>query len=163
MQVGIDVTCILNNFGGHGLLFQRYCYLQKRPKFPFRPWTIVHGGQKLESAQIIHARRGRCEMHAHHFWWAWPLWFWRFCPFLSAIKNSQNFPLDHGLYSPWLSKNLIDWNWLRKFMQVGMNVSCMHTNFDGRGFSGFRDIATFKNGQVSLSDHGLTVHCCQKN
>ena len=47
-------------------------------------------------------------------------------------------------------------------MQVGMNVSCMHTNFDGCGFSGFRDIATFKNGQVSLSDHGLTVHCCQK-
>ena len=31
----------------------------------------------------------------------------------------------------------------------------MHTNFSGRGLSGFRAIATFKNGQISLSDHGL--------
>ena len=32
------------------LLF--FC-LQKRPKFPFRPWTIyiVHGGQKIKSPQ----------------------------------------------------------------------------------------------------------------
>ena len=29
----------------------------------------------------------------------------------------------------------------------------MHTNFDGHGFIGFRDIATFKNGQISFSDH----------
>ena len=40
-------------------------------------------------------------------------------------------------------------------MQVGGDVKCMHTNFDGHGFIGFRDIATFKNGQISLSDHGL--------
>ena len=26
-------------------------------------------------------------------------------------------------YSPWSSKNLIDWNWLKKFMQVGIDVS----------------------------------------
>ena len=25
-------------------------------------------------------------------------------------------------YSPWSSKNSIDWNWLKKFMQVGMDV-----------------------------------------
>ena len=30
----------------------------KWPKFPFGPWTIVHGGQKIESAQKIHASRG---------------------------------------------------------------------------------------------------------
>ena len=24
--------------------------LQKQPKFPFRPWTIVYGGQKIELA-----------------------------------------------------------------------------------------------------------------
>ena len=30
----------------------------KRPKFPFRPWAIVHGGQKIELAQKIHASRG---------------------------------------------------------------------------------------------------------
>ena len=30
----------------------------KQPKFPFGPWTIVHGGQKIELAQKIHASRG---------------------------------------------------------------------------------------------------------
>ena len=32
----------------------------------------------------------------------------------------------------------------------------MHTNFGGRSLSGFGDIATFKNGQISLSDHGYS-------
>ena len=58
-------------------------------------------------------------------------------------------------YSPWSSKNLIDRNRLKKFMLVGIDVKCMYTNFGGRGFSGFGDIATFKNGQISLSGHGL--------
>ena len=40
-------------------------------------------------------------------------------------------------------------------MQVGVDVKCIHTNFDGRGLSSFGDIATFKNGQISLSIHGL--------
>ena len=38
-------------------------------------------------------------------------------------------------------------------MQVGADVKCMHTNFGRRGFSSFGDIATFKNGQISPSDH----------
>ena len=42
-------------------------------------------------------------------------------------------------------------------MQVGIDVKCMHTDFGGYGLSGFRDIATFKNGQISLSGHGLQV------
>ena len=37
-------------------------------------------------------------------------------------------------------------------MLVGVDVKCMHTNFDGHGVIGFRDIATFKNDQISLSD-----------
>ena len=57
--------------------------------------------------------------------------------------------------SPWSSKNSIIWNQLKKFMQVEVNVLCMHTNFDGCRHSGFRDIATFKKGQISLSNHGL--------
>ena len=40
-------------------------------------------------------------------------------------------------------------------MQVGIDVTCMHTKFDGHGLSGFGDTATLKNGQISLSDHGL--------
>ena len=43
-------------------------------------------------------------------------------------------------------------------MQVEVNVLNMHTNFDGCRHSSFVDIATFKNGQISLSDHGLHVH-----
>ena len=39
-------------------------------------------------------------------------------------------------------------------MQVGVDVKCMHTNFGARDLSGFGDIATFKNGQISLSVHG---------
>ena len=40
-------------------------------------------------------------------------------------------------------------------MQVGIDVTCMFTNFGGNGYFGFGDIATFKNGQISLSDYGL--------
>ena len=40
-------------------------------------------------------------------------------------------------------------------MQVGIDVTCMQTIFGGCGCSGFRNIATLNNGQISLSDHGL--------
>ena len=72
----------------------------------------------------------------------------------ATLKNSQISlrPMD---YSPWSSKNLINRNQLKKFMQVGIDVTCMHTNFGGCGFSGFGDTATFKNGHISLSTHGL--------
>ena len=80
-------------------------------------------------------------MHAHQFWWAWPLRFWRYCYF----QKRPNFPF--GL---WMSKNLMIWNRLKKFMQVGIDVTCMHTNFVWRDISGFEDIATFKNGQISF-------------
>ena len=42
-------------------------------------------------------------------------------------------------YSPWSSKNLINRNRLKKFIQVGIDVKCMHTDFGGRGLSGFGD------------------------
>ena len=49
------------------------------------------------------------------------------------------FPFWGMDYSPWSSKNSIDRNWLKKFMQVGIDVKCMHTDFGGRGLSGFGD------------------------
>ena len=58
-------------------------------------------------------------------------------------------------YSPWSSKNLINRNRLKKFMPVGVDVACMYTNFGECGLLIFGDIATFKNRQISLSDHGL--------
>ena len=55
------------------------------------------------------------------------------------FKNGKISLSGHGLYSPWSSKNLIDWNRLKKFMHVGIDVKCMHANFGGRGLSGFGD------------------------
>ena len=70
-------------------------------------------------------------------------------------SKTAKFPFLTKGYSPWSSKNLINRNWFKKFMQVGIDVTCMYTNFGGRGLFGFGDIITFKNGQISLSDHGL--------
>ena len=69
--------------------------------------------------------------------------------------KTGNLPFLTMDYSPWSSRNLIDQNWLKKFMHVGVDVTCMCTDFGGRGYSSFRDTATLKNGQISLSDHGL--------
>ena len=52
-------------------------------------------------------------------------------------------------YSPWSSKNLIAKNRLKKVMQVGIDVTYMHTNFGGRDLFSFGGIGTFKNGQIS--------------
>ena len=49
----------------------------------------------------------------------------------------------------------MDRNWLKKFIQVGIDVTCMHANFGGCGFFAFGDITTFKNDQISLLGHGL--------
>ena len=46
-------------------------------------------------------------------------------------------PMDYN--SPWSSKNLIDRNELKKFLQVGIDVKFIHTNFGGCGLSGFGD------------------------
>ena len=46
-------------------------------------------------------------------------------------------------------------------MHISFDVTYMYTNFGGCDFSSFGDIATFKNGQFSLSTHGL-VHGHQK-
>ena len=71
------------------------------------------------------------------------------------LSKTVKFPFWGMDYSPWSSKNLMDRNRPKKFMQVGINVKFMHTNFGGRDLSSFGDIATFKNGQISLSTHGL--------
>ena len=63
---------------------------------------------------------------------------------LLPFKNSQFSRLGHGLYSPWSSKNLINRNQLKKFMQVGIDVKFMHTNFGVCDLSSFGDIATFQ-------------------
>ena len=60
MQVEVDVKCIETNFGGHGISsirdFVPFSSTFKTAKISL--WTIVHGGQKIELAQKIHASRG---------------------------------------------------------------------------------------------------------
>ena len=58
-------------------------------------------------------------------------------PLLSKTTNFPFRPMDY--YSPWSSKNSIDRNQLKNFMQLGIDVKCIHTNFGGRGLSGFGD------------------------
>ena len=60
-----------------------------------------------------------------------------------ATFKTANFPFRTMGYSPWSSKKLIDWNRLKKFMQVGIDVVCMYTNFGGRGLFGFEDFVIF--------------------
>ena len=65
------------------------------------------------------------------------------------LSKTTKFPFQPMDYSPWSSKNLIDGNWLKKFMQVEIGVKCMYNNFGGCSLSGFGDTA-FKNGQISM-------------
>ena len=71
------------------------------------------------------------------------------------LSKTAIFPFQTMDYSPWSSKKFNDRNWPKKFMQVGVDVTCMYIDFGGCDLSGFGDTATFKNGQISLSNHGL--------
>ena len=55
------------------------------------------------------------------------------------LSKTIKFPFQPMDYSPWSSKNIIDRNQPKKFMQVGIDVKCMYTNFGGCGLSGFGD------------------------
>ena len=63
---------------------------------------------------------------------------------------------DHWFSGPWSSKNLINQNWLKKFMQVCADVTCMHTNFGGCGLFGFRVMAPFNFDQNLRNRRGHT-------
>ena len=51
---------------------------------------------------------------------------------MATFQKRPNFPFM-------VIEKLIDRNWLKKFMQVEIDVKCMHTDFGGRGLSGFGD------------------------
>ena len=77
------------------------------------------------------------------------------------FKNGQISLSGHGLYSPWSQKNSIDRNRLKKFMQVGIDVKCMHTNFGGRGLSGFGDkisLWSIKVEKFNRSESAQKIH-----
>ena len=120
--------------------------LSKTANFPWSSKNLIDQNQLKKFIQIeidvtcIHTNFGGCDLYGFGD--------------IVTFKNSQFSLSDHG-YSPWSSKNLIDQNRLKKFMQVGIDVKCIHTNFGGCDLYGFEDIATFINGKFSLSDHGL--------
>ena len=58
---------------------------------------------------------------------------------IPQLSKTAKFPFRPMDYSPWSSKNLIDRNELKKFMQVGIDVKFIHTNSGGRGLFGFGD------------------------
>ena len=74
---------------------------------------------------------------------------------IQLLSKMAKFSFQTMGYSPWSPKNLINWNRLKKFIQVGIDVTCMYTYFGGHSYFGFEDTATLKNSQISLSDHGL--------
>ena len=147
MHVGIDVKCMHTNFGGCGLS-------SFGDIATFKNGQIVHGHPNIKSIGI--GPKNSCK---------YGLMTSACTPILVGVaypvseilllSKTAKFPLLTMDYSPWSSKNLIDRNRPEKFMQVGIDVKCMYTNFGGRGISSVGDIATFKNGQISPSDHGL--------
>ena len=63
MQVEVDLKRMQTNFGGRGISgfgdFASFSFAFKTAKISLQTMDyIVHGGQKIESAQKIHANRG---------------------------------------------------------------------------------------------------------
>ena len=81
---------------------------------------------------------------------------------IATFQKQPNFPFRAWtIYSPWSSKNLIDWNRLKKFTQVGIDVKCMHTDFGGCGLSGFGDkisLWSMKVEKFNLSESAQKIH-----
>ena len=152
MHVDIDVTCMYTNFGGCGLYSFGDTTTLKNGQISlsdhglYSPWSSKNLINRNLLKKFMHVDIDVTCMYTN----------FGGCVLFSfgdttTLKNGQ-ISLS---YSPWSPKNLIDQNQLKKFMQVDIDVTCMYTNFGRCALSGFGDIATLKNGQISLSDHGL--------
>ena len=153
MQICVDVTCMYTIFGGCDLfgfgdtttLKNSQISLSDHGLCPWSSKNLINRNWLKKFMQVgidvtcMYTNFGGCGLFGFGD--------------TATLKNGQISPSDH--YSPWSSKNLIYRNWLKKFMQVGIDVTCMYTNFGGCGLFSFGDTATLKNGQISSSDHGL--------
>ena len=133
--------------------FRRYGYLSKTAKFPFRGMDYSPLSSKIlidrnwlkkfmevvVDVKCMHTNFGGRDPSSFRD--------------MATSQKRPNFPFGHG--RPWSSKILIYRNRLKKFMQVGVDVTCMHNKFGGRGYFGFRDWLPLKNGQISLLGHEL--------
>ena len=133
-------------------LWLLFACLQKRPKFPFRPWTsknLIDWNQLKKFMQVgidvtcMYTNFGGRGLSS----------FGVMASFCLPSKTTK-ISLRTMDYSPWSSKNLINRNQLKKIMQVGIDVTCMHTNFGCHGLSGFGVMASFclpsKMAKISL-------------
>ena len=155
MQVGTDVKCMHTNFSGHACPGFRDIATFKNSKISlsdhglYSPWSSKNLIDRNWLNEFMQVGIDVTCMHTN----------FGGCPFLVSeillLSKTAKFPFLTMDYSPWSSKNSIDQNRLKKFMQVVIDVKYMRTNFSGRALPGFGDIATFKNGQISLSDYGL--------
>ena len=76
---------------------------------------------------------------------------------MATFQKRPNFPFGAWtIYSPWSWKNSIDQNQLEKFMQVGIDVKYMHTNFGRRGLSSFGDLQCL----FTIVSLGCTIMSC---
>ena len=155
MQVSIDVTCMYTNFGGRDFYSFGDTATFKNGQISlsahglYSPWSSKILIDRNRLKKFMHVGIDKLCMCTNFSGITSPVLK------ILLLSKTAKFPFLTMDYSPWSSKNLINRNRLKKFMLVGIDVTCMHTNFGGRVYSGFGDIATFKNGQISLSDHGL--------
>ena len=142
MQVGVDVTCIYTNlvvclsgFGDTTTL--------KNGQIPFltmdySPWSSKNLIDRNRLKKFMQVSIDVTCMYTN----------FEGCGFsvseIPLLSKTAKFPFLTMDYSPWSSKNLIDRNRLKKFMQVSIDVTCMYTNFGGCGLSGFGDTTTLK-------------------
>ena len=156
MQIGVDVTYMNTNFGGRDLFgfgdigtFKNGRISLSNHGLDYSPWSpknLIDRNRLKKFMQVGVDVTYMCTNFGGRDLFGFGD--------SGTFKNGQISLLTHG-HSPWSSKNLIDWNRLKKFLQISVDVTYMHTNFGGRNLFGFRDIGTFKNGQISLSTHGL--------
>ena len=126
----------------------------KTTKFPFQPMDYSPWSSKnlIDRNQLKNSCKYGLMSHA-----CTPILVGVSPPISEILLPSKTtkFPFQPMDYSPWSSKNLIDRNRLKKFMQVWIDVTCMYTDFGGYDLFSFGDTATLKNDQISLSTHGL--------
>ena len=160
MQIKVDVTCMYTNFGGcdpssfgdTATLKNGQISLSDHGPFPtmdYSPWSsknLIDRNRLKKLMQVGVDVTSMCTNFGGRDLFSFGD--------IATFNNGQ-ISLPTMDYSPWSSKNLIDWNWLKKFMQVGVDVTSMWTDFGGHDLFSFGDIAIFKNGQFFLSDHGL--------
>ena len=147
MQLGVDVTCMHTSFGGRDPSgFGDMATFQKRPNFPFGAWTIYSPWSwknSIDRNRLKKFMQLGVDVTCMHtsFGGRDPSGFGD----MATFQKRPNFPFGAWtIYSPWSWKNSINRNRLKKFMQLGVDVMCMHNSFGGRDPSGFGDMATFQ-------------------